>query len=165
MAQSDFLLFLNDHGLIFMFVVVFMEYLNFPGFPAGVIFPAVGFWSSASGTSFVYALCISIVAGLMGSMILYSVGRYGGAPMLHKLYLKFPKIAHKISPFEEKLRTRATTTVFLAKLIPVVRTLIGFPAGAIHMSLPKYLLFSGFGIAIWNGVLMLSGTALGSFFI
>ncbi len=163
MTQAEILTFLNQYGLWFMFLVVFMEYLNLPGFPAGVIFPAVGLWAKVAEISFVAAFGLSILAGLLGSMILYLVGRYGGIRFVNKIYGKYPKIQRRMTAFEEKMRHREGTTVFVAKLIPVMRTLIGFPAGIIQMNIPKYLVFSAFGIAIWNGVLMFSGTIIGWF--
>ena len=165
MTHTEIILFLNNYGIWFMFAVVFIEYLNFPGFPAGVIFPAVGLWADATNTSFILVFAISILAGLMGSMVLYVVGRVGGVPLLEKIYVKFPSIRIKIFPYEEKLKTNSAATVFISKLIPVVRTLIGFPAGVVQMNLPKYLLFSGLGISIWNGTLLFAGTAISSIFI
>ena len=43
-AETFFQLF-NQYGLILVCAVVFCEYMNLPGFPAGVIMPCVGAWS------------------------------------------------------------------------------------------------------------------------
>ena len=40
-AETFFQLF-NQYGLILVCAVVFCEYMNLPGFPAGVIMPCVG---------------------------------------------------------------------------------------------------------------------------
>lgn len=163
MTESNIFLFLSDYGLIFMFVIVFMEYLNLPGFPSGVIMPAVGVWIVYTGKSFIFTFVLSIIAGLLGSLILYYVGRFGGDTILVKIEEKHPKMQEKILDIKTKLLNKAKTTVFISKLIPVARTLVGFPAGAIKMNVISYLVFSSFGIAIWNAVLILSGCVVGHF--
>lgn len=162
MDVSQILLFLDEYGLYFLFAVVFFEYLNLPGFPSGIIMPALGLWTSTTDTHFLIALAVSVLAGTLGSLILYYVGKYGGSPLLHKLYKKHPKIQKSLSKVENQLIQNANKTVFISKLIPIVRTLVGFPAGVVGMNISSYLLFSALGITIWNGVLMFSGTALGS---
>ena len=157
--------FLDQYGLYFMFLVVTFEYLNFPGFPAGVIFPPVGIWLKASGKGIVFPLLLSVGAGVLGSMILYAVGYTGGAKLLEKIYKKRPKLGATMEKYENKLKLHANSTVFFCKLIPVVRTLIGFPAGAIKMNVVNYILYSALGIAIWNGVLMISGYAFSHVFL
>ena len=35
-----------QYGAVFIFVIVLLEYLNLPGFPAGVIMPLAGIWAA-----------------------------------------------------------------------------------------------------------------------
>ena len=35
-----------QYGAFFIFLIVFLEYLNLPGFPAGVIMPLAGIWAA-----------------------------------------------------------------------------------------------------------------------
>ena len=42
MDLSTLTLFFTEYGAVAIFVIVFLEYLNLPGFPAGVIMPLVG---------------------------------------------------------------------------------------------------------------------------
>ncbi|ONI45275.1 hypothetical protein AN640_04775 [Candidatus Epulonipiscium fishelsonii] len=160
MSELQILTFLNNYGLFFIFFVVFMEYLNFPGFPSGIIMPVIGAWSSNRITLFFIALGISILAGLLGTLVLYYIGKYGGKPLMDKLYKKHPKVAKKLKNVENKLIKNANITIFITKLIPMIRTLVAFPIGASGIKPSIYLIYSSAGIAIWNGTLMLSGTAL-----
>jgi membrane protein DedA with SNARE-associated domain len=52
--------------------------------------------------------------------------------------------------------------VFVGRLIPVVRTLISFPAGAVRMNLTKFVAYTVAGCVIWNGLLLYVGYYLGS---
>jgi membrane protein DedA with SNARE-associated domain len=52
--------------------------------------------------------------------------------------------------------------VFLGRLIPGFRTLISFPAGAVKMSLSKFIVYTLTGCVIWNTLLIYVGYYLGS---
>ena len=161
MTESQVFNFLNEYGLLFMFIIVFMEYLNLPGFPSGIIMPAVGAWITKTDISFLLALGVSVVAGTLGSLILYYVGKHGGRPLLEKLYNKYPKTSQKLKDIEKAMINNGYKTVFISKLIPVVRTMVGFPAGVVNMNIFKYISSSILGIIIWNAGLMISGVTLG----
>ena len=68
----------ENYGAIAIFVIVLLEYLNLPGFPAGVIMPLAGIWAANGKLSFFMTMVISVAAGLVGSWILYFFGRFGG---------------------------------------------------------------------------------------
>ena len=74
--------FFLQYGAFFIFVIVFLEYLNLPGFPAGVIMPLAGIWAARGEISFPLVLLISVGAGLAGSWVLYFLGRLGGQKLL-----------------------------------------------------------------------------------
>lgn len=42
-----------QYGAVFIFVIVLLEYLNLPGFPAGVIMPLAGIWAAKDRKSVV----------------------------------------------------------------------------------------------------------------
>ena len=60
----------TQYGAIVVFVIVLLEYMNLPGFPAGVIMPLAGIWASRGGINFLTAILLSVLAGLTGSLIL-----------------------------------------------------------------------------------------------
>lgn len=35
-----------QYGAVFIYLIVLLEYMNFPGFPAGVIMPLAGIWAA-----------------------------------------------------------------------------------------------------------------------
>lgn len=41
-----------DYGPIAIYVIVLLEYLNLPGFPAGIIMPLAGIWAARGNISF-----------------------------------------------------------------------------------------------------------------
>lgn len=70
--------YLSKYGAIFLFLIILLEYMNLPGFPAGIIMPVAGILSANGRLSLLMTLIISLFAGLVGSWILYGIGFYGG---------------------------------------------------------------------------------------
>ena len=76
----------SEYGLVFLFLIVFLEYMNLPGLPAGIIMPAAGILIAGNDMDFITALVISVIAGLFGSYVLYFIGYFLGKPILDKFY-------------------------------------------------------------------------------
>ena len=149
------------YGAIAIFVIVLLEYMNLPGFPAGVIMPLAGIWAAKGNINFMIALLITILAGLTGSMILYYMGYKGGDLFLEKYLNKFPKQRPAIEAKLEWVRKRGSVGIFLSKLIPMIRTLISIPAGVSKMNLVQYTISSTLGIFVWNLFFVGAGYFLG----
>lgn len=139
-----------EYGAFFIFLIVFLEYLNLPGFPAGVIMPLAGIWASQGEISFPMVMVLSVAAGLAGSWTLYLLGRTGGTRLLGWYFRKFPKQKPVIEEKMRFLREKGCVGVFVSKLLPMVRTLISIPAGMVKMNFVKYTVSSVLGIFLWN---------------
>lgn len=146
--------YLSQYGFLFLFVIVLLEYMNLPGFPSGVIMPLAGIWIAKDNLSFAQGLLISVLAGLVGSWILYLLGRFGGNYLLEKYIKIFPKQKDKIEKNIDFLKNKGNIGILISKLIPVARTLISIPAGVIRLNFTAYTIFSSIGIFIWNFAFM-----------
>ncbi len=149
------------YGGIAIFVIVLLEYLNLPGFPAGVIMPMAGIWAARGNIRFEAAILITVAAGLTGSLILYWVGYTGGEFVLKKYLNKFPKQRPAIEKKLEWVREKGCVGIFVSKLIPMIRTLISIPAGVSRMNLIRYTVSSALGILVWNMAFVGAGYFLG----
>ena len=147
----------SQYGAVFVFLIVLLEYMNLPGFPAGVIMPLAGIWAARGDISFPAVMVISVAAGLLGSWILYFLGRLGGEIFLRFYLRHFPQHRELIEQNMEMLRKRGPTGVFLGKLVPMIRTLISIPAGMISMRFGSYTLSSLLGVFVWNLVFVGAG--------
>jgi len=106
-----------------------------------------------------------IVAGALGSWlgatIMYWASRLAGRPLVmhYGKYLFVPP--EKVEKAERWSDHYGSMGIFISRLLPVVRHLIGIPAGIVRMN---YLLFSIFtlaGSAIWCAVLCYVGVKAG----
>lgn len=157
MQLERFLELFSQYGLVFVAAVCYCEYLNLPGFPAGIILPALGALAQQSALSIWVALPISIASGTLASLTLYSLARWGGKPLIEKLFGKSQKFQHLVGRAGAWLEQRGGWALFLSRLLPVARTIVSIPAGLLAVPVGRYLLWSAAGIAVWNTVFLLLG--------
>ena len=151
----------SQYGLIVFFIIIFLEYLNVPGLAAGIVMPLAGVWAANEGIGFFTAIFISVIAGLLGSLVLYAIARIGGEIFLKKLKNKFPSQEKTLNNKLDYLRQKGSVGVFVSKLIPMARTLIEIPAGVLKIDFMKYFCSAGLGIFVWNLIFVGSGYIFG----
>lgn len=150
-----------QYGCFFIYLIVLLEYMNLPGFPAGIIMPLAGIWAANGKISFPLVMLLSVLAGLTGSWILYFLGRMGGPKAMGFYFKKFPKHRTVIEEKMEMLREKGSVGVFVSKLLPMVRTIISIPAGMVRMNFLKYTVSSVLGIFLWNLIFIGAGYYFG----
>lgn len=91
MSISELTDYFLRYGAFFIYLIVLLEYLNLPGFPAGVIMPLAGIWAAKGEISFPMVMVLTVFAGLTGSWALYLLGRFGGGKVMEFYFKKFPK--------------------------------------------------------------------------
>ena len=153
---QDYLL---NYGLPAMFLLILLEYACFP-VSSEIVLPLAGLVAAGQGLSFPLLIQFSTLAGIGGSLITYAIGRKGGSSLLEKIMHRFPSMEKPILSSYRTFGDHGKSAVFLSRLIPLCRTYIGFVAGAMKQSCSGYILYSAFGIFLWNTVL----TSLGYYF-
>lgn len=151
----------TQYGAVAIFVIVLLEYMNLPGFPAGVIMPLSGIWAAKGNINFFWVMVITLAAGVIGSWVLYFLGYTGGSLLLEKYLKKFPKQRPAIEKNFDLIRRKGCIGIFISKLIPMVRTIISIPAGVLKINFVKYSISSALGVFVWNLVFVGAGYFLG----
>ena len=151
---------IEQYGLISIFLIVMLEYANFP-LPSEVVLPFIGIMVSKGNIDFGLALTISIIGGIVGSTINYLLGLYFGKPILKYMMKKYPKTRYSIKSSMWWMNKYGKISVMLARVIPVARTIISIPAGINKMNINIFVLYSTIGISLWNTVLIFLGYILG----
>jgi membrane protein DedA with SNARE-associated domain len=104
---------------------------------------------------------IGIVAQVLGGLVGYTIGRYGGHPFLEK-YGKYVLISKR-----DLKRTHAAFEKYgpwmamLGRCVPVVRGLIAYPAGIAEMRLDLFIIYTTIGSTIWTALFVILGYTLG----
>ncbi|MBI4218724.1 MAG: DedA family protein [Chloroflexi bacterium] len=101
------------------------------------------------------------VGNLIGSWIAYAIGAAGGRPLLER-YGRYVLITRKdLERADRWFRKRGELTVFVTRLLPVVRTFISVPAGVARMNLWKFSFYTFLGAFPWSLGLAWGGYLLG----
>ena len=147
-------------GYLGVFVLMVMESMVIP-IPSELVLPFAGFLISRGDFSFVGVVAASSLGSITGSLISYSMGRYGGNPFV----LKFGKYvlldAEDLRKAERWFERRGEYTIFLSRFVPVVRHLISIPAGIGKMDLKRFSIYTLAGATAWNFILTYAGYFLG----
>lgn len=151
----------SQYGLVFIFIIIMLEYMNCPGLAAGIVMPGVGILAKRLGLNLLVLLGISVVAGVVASIILYYVSYFIGKPIVDFIYKKFPKSRHSIDKSMAIIEKHGSKGFLISRLMPVVRTLVPIPAGIFRVDIKSYVVYSAIGIAIWNSVLISIGYIFG----
>ncbi len=98
---------------------------------------------------------------LLGSLIAYCVGMWGGRPFLEK-YGKYILISrHDLDRADGWFKRNGDWAIFVTRLLPVVRTFISLPAGIARMNLVKFSVYTLVGSFVWCVALSFGGYLLG----
>ncbi len=98
---------------------------------------------------------------VLGSLLAYWVGMYGGRPMIER-YGRYLLISHHDIDLADRWFDRfGEVIVFASRLLPVIRTFIAFPAGVARMNLKKFVIYTFAGSLPWCLGLAYVGQKLG----
>lgn len=110
-----------------------------------------------------WAVFVLGVAGqVAGGLISYGIGRYGGYPLLER-YGKYVLISDRdLRRAHEAFEQYGTWMSMLGRCVPVIRGVIGYPAGVARMNVGKFVIFTALGSAVWTGIFVYLGYVLGN---
>jgi membrane protein DedA with SNARE-associated domain len=113
----------------------------------------------------VFSLFFAAIAGAigcnLGSEVAYWVGAQGGRAAIEKFgrYLYIPK--SELALVDRWFERRGEIIILIARLLPVVRTFIAFPAGVARMNRTKFHVYTFVGSLPWCLALAYVGQQLG----
>jgi membrane protein DedA with SNARE-associated domain len=131
--------------------------------PSELIIPPAAYLSHAGKISI--GLPGIIIAGTIGSWLgataMYWASRLAGRPLVMRFGRYFMISPEKVEGAERWAGHYGSMGIFISRLLPVVRHLIGIPAGIVRMNYVLFSLFTLIGSAIWCGVLCYAGIKMG----
>jgi membrane protein DedA with SNARE-associated domain len=138
--------------------------------PSEIVLPFAGFaaqqgrlefFSTGSTWAFIVAGLAGAIGCLIGSVLSYVVGYYGGRPLLEKYGRYILITPHEIEMAHKWFERYGVATVFIARLLPIVRTFVSLPAGIARMDFKKFAIYSFVGSVPWCLALAYAGVVLG----
>ena len=154
-------------GLIGVFLLMIAENL-FPPIPSEVIMPLAGF-AAAQGTMSLPGVIVAGVAGsVAGNAVWFELARAFGGERVRRLVDRFGRWIGlgraEVVKAEAALRRNGPAAVFLARMMPGIRTAISIPAGLVELPRGVFYLWTTLGTVLWTGGLAFGGYALGDQF-
>ncbi|MCX6822630.1 MAG: DedA family protein [candidate division SR1 bacterium] len=151
--------FIHQTGYITVFLGMMMESMIFP-VPSEAIMPFAGFLIAMKQFSLRGVILISTAGSIVGSLISYAIGYYGGKPFIRKFGKYFLLDQEELEGTEHFFKKRGSITILISRFIPVVRHLISLPAGMGKMNLTKFIVYTLVGAGLRNTFLALVGKYL-----
>ena len=129
--------------------------------PSEVIMPFSGYLVYTGRFSLWLVSLAGAVGCVVGSMVAYWVGMYGGRPLIEK-YGRYVLVSrHDLDLADRWFARYGEIITFASRLLPVVRTFIAFPAGVARMNMTRFILFTFVGSYPWCYGLAWVGMKLG----
>lgn len=152
----------SSWGYVGIFLMMLFEASSLP-IPSEVILPFSGYLVFMGQLNVWITILVSTLAGIAGSLIDYYIGMKGTnllarRRVLDKLLFSKTRLEMAAKWFDQY----GAFAVFLSRMISGFRTLVSFPAGAVKMSIRKFVAYTTGGCLIWNAFLVYVGVYLGT---
>jgi membrane protein DedA with SNARE-associated domain len=135
--------------------------------PSELVIPPAGILAARGEMNLLLVIIFGVAGSLLGAIICYWISWLLGRAVImiladHK-YAKFLHITpEKVEQAEKFFLKYGNISIFIGRLLPVVRHLISIPAGFSKMNFGKFVLYTFLGSAIWVSILAVGGFYLGT---
>ncbi len=136
----------------------------FAPIPSEIILPFSGFVASSGALNIYLVVVLASFAAYLGSLPFYLIGRWGKdkVDIFLREYGKYLFIKEgDLDKGYDVFNKHGNKMVFFGRLIPIVRTVISFPAGVADMNFVLFSAYTFAGTLIWSSILAGAGYLLG----
>jgi membrane protein DedA with SNARE-associated domain len=129
--------------------------------PSEIIMPFSGYLVSTGQLNLWGVAIAGAVGCVLGSLVAYWVGMYGGRPFIEKYGRYILLSRHDLDIADRWFAEYGEVIVFVSRLLPAIRTFIAFPAGVARMNLTRFVIYTFAGSLPWCLALAYVGQKLG----
>lgn len=147
-------------GYLGVFLAMAIESACIP-LPSEIILPFTGYMVFLGRFSLWQATLAATSGNLFGALVAYYIGLWGGRPFIKRFGRYVFIHERELSKTEELFDRHGELTVFIGRLLPVVRTFISLPAGIARMNPIKMSIYTVVGALPWCLMLIIIGQKLG----
>lgn len=144
-------------------IAMFVESFFAP-IPSEIILPFSGFVAFGGSLNIYVVIVVATLAAYLGTLPFYFIGRWGNEFVMEflKKYGKYLFISQDdLQKGFDAFEKYGGGIVFFGRLIPIVRTVISFPAGVARMNFAQFSIYTLVGAGIWSSILASAGFFLG----
>jgi membrane protein DedA with SNARE-associated domain len=147
-------------GLPGIFVLMVAESACIP-IPSEATMLFAGFNVSNGEYSLLAVVAVGTAANVVGSWIAYAVGYYGRVDILEKHGRKLHIKPSHLQWADRWFERYGSWTVFLTRMLPIIRTFISLPAGVARMPFWRFTALTALGCIPWIFMLAFIGQQAG----
>jgi len=129
--------------------------------PSELIMPFAGYLVYAGSMNLLWVATAGAIGCNVGSLVAYEIGCYGGRPLVEKYGCWILLTRRELNWADRFFARWGYLAVFLARLLPVIRTFIALPAGIARMPRGRFHLYTFLGSWPWCYALAWLGMKLG----
>jgi membrane protein DedA with SNARE-associated domain len=149
-------------GAVGVGLLVALENL-IPPIPSEIVLAMAGYLAGEGRVNVVLVLSAATAGSVVGALLLYWLGYALGEDRLRRWLDRIPLVdADDLNKADRWFERHEKSAVLFGRCAPVVRSLVSIPAGANHMPLGQFTLFTAIGSGVWNAIFVGGGYALGS---
>jgi membrane protein DedA with SNARE-associated domain len=156
------ILVLTTVGLAGLFALMIVESFGLPPIPSEVILPFTGYLVVTGVFPLVPAIGVALAGSLVGSFAAYAVGRWWRDHLLRIGIGPVRLRASHLDRVDGWFRRHGEVTVGLARMAPVIRSYISYPAGTARMNPVRFGTFTLLGSVPFTLALIYAGMLLGA---
>jgi membrane protein DedA with SNARE-associated domain len=133
----------------------------FPPIPSEAILPLVGFLVNRGDLAGIPALIAATLGSLVGALVLYALGRWGGRPLVLRYRRVLRVTEAELDRADGWFDRYGGWIVLFGRMVPLARSVVSIPAGMSEMPVWRFALLTALGSAVWNALLIGAGWFLG----
>jgi membrane protein DedA with SNARE-associated domain len=130
--------------------------------PSELVMPPAGYLAAKGEMSFAVVVACGVLGSLLGSLANYGLARWLGRAFFLRLGKYVLLTERGLDRSERYFAAHGEISVFMGRMLPVVRHLISIPAGIARMSVVRFVLFTGLGALVWCTILTWIGWFIGT---
>lgn len=154
--MNDMTSLLAQYGLLLVFANVLLAQAGLP-LPALPTLIVAGALARDGQLSILLTLAVAVAASLLGDLPWYAAGRKAGYRVLRVLCRLSIEPDSCVQQTETKFERWGPPSLVIAKFVPGFSTVAPPVAGAMHLGLTPFLIYSALGALLWAGAAVTVG--------
>ena len=154
---------IEQSGYLGVGFLMFLETI-FPPIPSEVIMPIAGVAAAQGKLDFALVVAAGTTGAMLGNIVWYLAARALGVERLRPIIRRYGKWLtvnwSEVQRAEHWFGLHGSAFVFIARMLPTVRSLVSVPAGLLRMRFRNFFIASTLGTAGWTVLLATAGYKL-----
>ena len=158
--------FINEYGnfiYVILFLIIFCEtgLVFLPFLPGDSLIFAAGAFAAIGELNIFLLWILIVIPAILGDTVNYEIGKHFGKKILNNKKITIIK-KENLQKAEDLVAKYGGAAVFIARFMPIIRTIVPFVVGIGQLHYPKFIKFNALGGIIWVTLFIIIGYLFGN---